>query len=134
MIIPVKDIPKPGPEYTTGYTQGRADQIAKHQEERGRQQVEVERLKHKGEQLDTIIEMVNPCDAGRYRHDILSVITGYKTSAVKAEADKAKLVETLTETKRRLAYMHNKFCSTTETEFVIHRADAVLKEVECNIQ
>ncbi len=34
MIMPVKDIPKPGPEYHTGYVQGYADAMRKEQKER----------------------------------------------------------------------------------------------------
>ena len=45
MIMPVKDIPKPGPEYHTGYAQGYADAMRKEQKEREQLQVEVARLR-----------------------------------------------------------------------------------------
>ncbi len=67
MTIPVKDIPKPGPEYHTGYAQGYADAMRKGQEER-EQMLEKIQLLRQGEIVNEVrIKKLEAYDANAMR-------------------------------------------------------------------
>ena len=118
MIIPVKDIPKPGPEYTTGYTQGRADQIAKHQEEREQLQAELDEeieavaqhIKLLGERTQQNKQLQD--DVRKLSRSLLIFENAISVRGAIAEADKAKLVEALFDHRADLHCYSSRPCPT----------------------